>query len=252
MLNREPSEQNALLAALGPTPECPPLEELESFAAGEEPAATVLAGHLRSCAYCKTELDLLQTFLAGQSSSSSQEVNKVAELLRQRSRKIIREVLRTSAEPPWWRAAFTVRRLAYASLAMAAVFLMTGAIVFFRSVTYRPQLEAANRGGQEVLRAGSFAVISPAGDLQTGPKEIRWERVPQAARYRVSLLEVDRSEMWRAETTEDHVELPASIQARIVPAKTLFLEVMALDSAGTKVGDTGLVRFRLLRGAAAR
>jgi hypothetical protein len=195
---------------------------------------------------------LLQTFLAEQGSRSSQEVSKVAELLRSRSRKILREASRTPAKPPWWKAAFAVRRLAYASLALAAVFLVAGAVVFFRSATYRPQLEASNPPVQEVFRAGSFAVMSPAGDLQTGPKEIRWERVAQATRYQVSLLEVDRSELWRAETTEDHVELPAAVQARIVPAKTLFSEVIALDSSGNKVGDTGLVRFRLLRGAAAR
>jgi hypothetical protein len=31
-----------------------------------------------------------------------------------------------------------------------------------------------------------------------------------------------------------------------VPAKTLFFEVTAFDSAGNRVGETGLARFRFL------
>jgi hypothetical protein len=140
-------------------------------------------------------------------------------------------------------------RLAQASLAVAAILLVAGAVVFLRSLTDRPQLEARNQTSQEVFRSGGFAVLSPAGDLQTGPKEIRWERVPGAAGYKVRLLEVDHSEVWTAETTADHIALPATIQARIVPVKTLFAEVTAFDSSGNKVGDTGLVRFRLLQNA---
>jgi hypothetical protein len=235
---------------LGPTQDCPQLDELESFAAGEVPAATALAGHIRSCHYCQTELQLLQTFLQGQADPASQhavEVNKVAERLRSRSGEIIRQAFPAQERIPWWKAAFAVRRLAQASLAAAAVLLIAAGVVYFRSGTSRPQLQAANHTEPEVLRSGGFAVLNPVGDLQNGPKEIRWERVPNATRYQVSLVEVDRSEMWKGETAADYIELPAAIQARIVPAKTLFAEVIAFDSSGNKVGDTGLIRFRVLQ-----
>lgn len=251
MPDRQISEQDALRVALGPTPACPPLEELESLASGEQPAAAVLSGHVQSCPHCQTELHLLQTFLTGEAGRSSQDakaVSKVAERLRSRSGEIFRRSFPAPERLPWWQAAFTVRRLTQVSLAAAAIFLIAAAVLFFRSSTNRPQLQAANHPGPEVLRSGAFAVLSPAGDLQTGPKEVRWERVPQAARYQVALLEVDRSQMWKAETAEDRIELPANIQAQIVPAKTLFAEVLAFDSSGNKVGDTGLVRFRLVRG----
>jgi hypothetical protein len=142
-----------------------------------------------------------------------------------------------------------MRRLAQASLAVAAILFVAGAVMFLRSATYRPHLEARTQTSQEVFRSGGFAVLSPVGDLQTDPQEVRWERVPGVASYQVRLLEVDHNEMWRAESTEDHIALPAAIQARIVPARTLFAEVTAFDSSGSKVGDTGLVRFRLLQSA---
>lgn len=249
MLNRQPSKRDALRAALGPTEACPPLEELERFASREEPAAPALSGHVQSCPYCQTEVLLLQEFLTSQTGASSQDVSKVTGLLRARSGEIFRQAFPVPPRLPWWRTAFTVRRLAQASLATAAILLMVAAVVFYRSATSRPRLQAANQTGGEVLRSGSFAILSPVGDLRSGPKEVRWEPVPKATSYRISMLEVDRNELWTAETTEDHVELPAAIQARIVPAKTLFCEIIAVDSSGNKVGDTGLVRFRLLQGS---
>jgi hypothetical protein len=248
MLNREPLEQDALRAALGRTEECPTIEELEFFAFGEVSTATNLIGHLQACAYCQTELHLLQTFLAEEAGYTTPGTSKAAALLRRRSKEIFQQAFTVRAPAPLWKA-FTVRRMAQASLAAAAILLIAAAVVFFQSRTDQPQLEAKNQTGQEVLRSGSFAVLSPAGDLQERPKEIRWEQVAKATGYQVRILEVDRSEMWKAKTTVDYIELPAGIRDRIVPSKTLFAEIMAFDSSGNQVGTTGLVRFRLLRRA---
>jgi hypothetical protein len=253
MAYRQLREREDLRAALGPTQDCPQLEDLQSFAAGEVPPATALAGHIHSCQYCQTELHLLQTFLQGQAEPASQnakeakDANKVAELLRLRSGEIIRRAVPTEERIPWWKAAFTARRLAQVSLAAAAILLVAAGVVYFRSGTSQPQLQAANDTGSEVLRSGGFAVLNPVGDLESGPKEIRWEPIANATRYRAILVEVDRSEMWKGETAANYIELPAAIQARIVPAKTLFSEVIAYDSSGNKVGDTGLIRFRVLQ-----
>jgi hypothetical protein len=245
MGNKNLLENDAFRAVLGPTRDCPSLDELSALISGERLAADNMTNHVRSCAYCRTELHLLQAFLAKQSDSKPEM--KAAELLRQRSKHIFQQAFPMPAPTPWWKAAFTVRRLAQASLAMAAVLLVVGAIAFFRAKTYQPEFETRNRTGQEVFRSGSFAVLGPAGDLQETPKEVRWERLPKATSYQVLLLEVDGSEIWKAHTTEDHIELPAAVQVRIVPAKTLLAEITAFDSSGNKVGDTGIVRFRLLR-----
>jgi hypothetical protein len=107
-------------------------------------------------------------------------------------------------------------------------------------------LEARNQTGQEVLRSGSFALLSPAGDLQERPKQIVWEKISQASSYQVRLLAVDGSEIWKATTADTRIELPAAVREQIVPAKTLLAEIAAFDSSGAQVGATGQVRFRLL------
>ena len=54
-----------------------------------------------------------------------------------------------------------------------------------------------SRSLRRTLRSGNFAVLSPVGDVQERPAEIRWERVQSVASYQVRLLEVDRSEVWK-------------------------------------------------------
>jgi len=136
--------------------------------------------------------------------------------------------------------------MAQASFAMAAVLVAAVVVIQFRPTKDRP-LPDTTQTGQEILRSGGFALLSPVGDLQAQPGEIRWEKVPNAANYLVRVLEVDGNEMWKAETAENHIDLPSAIRSRIVPAKTLLCEVSALDASGKKIGETGQVRFRLLQ-----
>jgi hypothetical protein len=245
MSNREPSEQDIFRAALGPEKQCLSIEELEQYASEPAMASADRAGHVKSCAYCQTELELLQTFQAGETGAASKEVQRITERLQQRSNASPAE--RVQPPPPWWRTILFPPRLVQASLAMAVVLVVAGIVLQFRTNHNRPSLNEPIQTGQEVFRSGSFAVLSPVGDLQERPGAIRWEKVAKAAHYRVRVIEVDQSEVWKAETTEDHMDLPSSIRVRILPAKTLFCEVSAFDSSGNKIGETGLVRFRLLQ-----
>jgi hypothetical protein len=243
MSNNRLSEQDALRSALGPGTDCPPLEDLERLVSQQPPAPNV-AKHLQSCSYCQTELQMLHAFQAGEAGPANREVERVSELLQARSQKIVRQAGLASTPAPWWKTAFTLRRLAQTSFATAAILLVAGIALQFRPTRERP-LNETTPSGQEVLRSGGFAVLSPVGDLQQQPAEIRWEKVPKAASYRVRILEVDRSELWKAETSDEHIDLPPAIRSRIVPAKTLFCEVTAWDASGSKIAETGLVRFRL-------
>ena len=244
MLNNSTMESELFQNAFGPGKDCPPIEELESLTAGAN-ARTDLAEHVRACAYCQTELHLLKTFQAEGPGEMSPEARKTAALLQKRSQKILHPSGSAEARVPWWKAPFIIRRFAQASLALATLLVVAGIAIHFRT-TIQPSLNGPSRIGQDVLRSGAFNVISPSGDLNEAPAEIRWEKVPNAATYQVHLLEVDRNELWKAETKDDHIVLPASIRSRIVPAKTLFCQIDAYDSSGSKVGETGLVRFRLL------
>jgi len=245
MSNNWPTEQDAFRTALGPGTDCPPIEDLERLTS-EQPPAPNVAKHLESCSYCRTELQVLHAFQAGEAGAASKEVERVTELLQARSREIVRQATMPKASAPWWRTAFTARRISQASFAMAAILIAAVVVIQFRPSKVRP-LPDTTQTGQEVLRSGGFALLSPVGDLQTQPGEIRWEKVPNAANYWVRVLEVDGSELWKAETAADHIDLPPAIRSRIVPAKTLLCEVSAFDASGKKIGETGQVRFRLLQ-----
>ena len=247
MLDRRPSQQDAFRIALGPGNDCPPIEELERYASSAALSASELGEHVKSCSYCQTELHLLKTFQSEEAGPMSEGARRTAELLRKRSKEILRQPASDKVQVPWWKAAFAMRGLAQASLAAAMILAVAGITIQFRTTTQPPALNQSSGSGQDVVRSGSFAVVSPMGDLHESPSEIRWEKVPNAASYRVHLLEVDRNELWKAETKEDHIDLPASVRSRVVPAKTLFCEITAFDSSGNKVGETGPVRFRLVQ-----
>ena len=222
------------------------MEDLEQVRTGRISASTPLAKHVHSCSYCQSEMQMLQAFQAGDEGQTSEEVQQIVSRLQANSKKMFPKSAPDKASVSWWEGAFSMRRFAQASLTIAAVLLIAAAALRLHTAK-SPSLEALNQSGQEVFRSGSFDLLEPLGDLQKAPKEIRWKKVEDAATYQVRLLEVDRSEIWKAETKEDHIDLPPPVRARIVPAKTLFCEVDAFNSVGTKVSGTGLIRFRLMQ-----
>jgi hypothetical protein len=247
MLVKAATEADILAAALGRTEECPSLEALARLRDNES-ASPESARHLESCAYCRTELHLLQAFEAG-AAEDSDELREVTRRLH--SMRLPAASVALAATPRaakirrrWWDLGFAFRPLALGSAA-AAVLLLAAATFLYLRQDGHPRLMAGNGDGPAVFRSFGFAVLAPVGDLQAQPSEIRWESVAAAARYRVRLLEVDQFEAWKAETSQNRIELPPDIRARIVPAKTLFCEVTAFDSSGNEIGETGLARFRL-------
>ena len=247
MQNGESRTVDILRSALGPTDECPTIEELESLSSGDSIATSRWSGHVHVCGFCQTEMYLLQTFLVERPREASQNASNAAEILATKRKEIFTRAFPAPKGTPWWKSAFTVRRIAQASVAAALVLLLLGAVFFFRSTAPQPQLETRNQNAPEVLRSAGFSIVSPSGDVGERPIEIRWEQVPGAASYQVRLLEVDRSELWKASTKDSRIELPEAIRARIVPAKTLFADVKALDSSGNQIASTELVRFRLVQ-----
>src|ERR1700686_3627795 len=103
---RQP-EHELFRAALGPGKNCPPVEELARLI--DDPSAKV-AEHVHSCAYCRNELHLLQTFLSAETREEDTEaVRFVSEQLRLRSEEIFErpEVVPAPSEP-WWRTLFAL------------------------------------------------------------------------------------------------------------------------------------------------
>jgi len=245
------SESEILKAAFGPTEECPPLETLARFAENATAISLESARHVESCAYCRTELHLLQTYEAGAAAQDSEKLQEVTRRLGRMQLPTAAPGVPAKARPVnarerWWSFGLPLRSMALGSAAMAGLLLAAAALVYLRQDDH-PALVAGNAAAPTIFRGLGVAVLSPVGDLQSQPSEITWESVRGAATYQVRLLEVDQSEAWKAATAQNRIALPPDIRARIVPAKTLFCDVTAFDSAGNKIGSSGLTRFRVVQ-----
>lgn len=247
MSDKRSLDLDLLREALGPTEGCPPLEKLElALVHGAPGFPSEVAEHLKTCGYCQTELQFLRDFHEGGPDKDSEEVRKVVQRLRGRSKEIFHPRPATEASERWWNRGLRIQWLVPATLGMAALLIVVGGVSQYRRAASRPTLNGSFQKENEVLRTGGFTLVKPTGDLAQRPEEVRWDVVQGAAKYEVRFLEVDGTEVWNAETTEDHIEIPQTVRDSVVPAKTLFCEVVAFDSSGRKIGDTGLVRFRLL------
>ena len=236
-MNDRQREAEAFRAALGPGPQCPPIEELSRLV--ENPGSDqLLVKHVATCPHCRTELKLMQMFESGEvRPDESAAVRQVVERL---------QAGRRAAEPerlPWWRW-LAAMRMRPVILGMATLLVVAGVGLQLRQ-SAAPTLHRVS--GDEVLRAHDTVILAPAGDVSEAPREIRWQATTGAVRYHVRLLEVDGTELWNAETDADHIAIPADVTARIVPAKTLLVRVSALDAASHKLAESEPVRFRVLQ-----
>src|SRR5579872_1773680 len=150
-----------LRAALSPGKDCLPIEKLEKCL---DPVAVPrdLSRHLESCAYCRTELDLLRAFHRDPLADEAEAVRMVAERLR------APQPTRVAPSGAWWKGLFEVRWLSPVAIAMAGMLIAVAVGLQLRHGA-APQLHAPNPQEQEVMRSGSVVGISPSGDLPTLP-----------------------------------------------------------------------------------
>jgi hypothetical protein len=236
-------DDELLAAALGRGSDCPAFEQLEHLIG--EAAPPPLKQHLDRCQYCQTELPMLRSFTSSEVAPHEKAaVDSIAARLKTRvpeiaPRRVVEE------RQPWWRPIVAVSLLTRAAAAFAVVLMAAGVAIQFKQGR-RPPLETATGEG-EVLRSYAIAISSPVGDVREKPAAIRWETTPNAARYRVQILQVDRAELWSAENTAPRIDLPPAAENLIVPMKALLIQVAAFDAAGVKIAESETARFRLLQ-----
>jgi hypothetical protein len=144
-----------------------------------------------------------------------------------------------------WKRMFEARWLSPAAATVAIALVVFGVAMELRRAR-QPALDIGPTGA-EILRSSAIPILSPIGDLREKPMEIRWEAVPNSVRYRVQIMEVDRTAVWNADATSPRIALPASVGTLIVPSKTLLVQVAAFDSSGHKIAESETTRFRLLQ-----
>ena len=241
-MSGNPLEREILRQSLAAGMDCPPIEKLESLL-GQDASSVELARHVETCAHCLTELNLLRSF---QTEPRDQEEADAVRLIESRLRPVLDGRAPQEAPRRWWTQLFTVRWLSPVAIA-AACALIAIAIGLQLKHEPAPTLTAFNSTGGEVLRSGAVSLIAPLGDVTEVPTTVRWQPVPDAVQYEVRLLEVDHHQLWKAGVSLPEANLPRQVQSSIVPAKTLLLQVTAMDSSGRKVAESALSSFRLLQ-----
>jgi hypothetical protein len=88
---------------------------------------------------------------------------------------------------------------------------------------------------------------SGAGSAGTGSAPLRFAQGDFAERRYLRA-----AEFWSTVSTQPRVDLPAEALQKIVPAKTLLLQITAMDESAHTVADSGMVRFRFLQNVHSR
>ena len=241
-----------LRVMLGETESCLSLEQLEKFlekSAGQGWAAGSAGdSHLASCPRCSTELSLLREFRSMTPRTEEAEaVEWIAARLEERSP--VRAVRRPEREVrfPWWKHILSPGWVGTASWAAAMVLVVIAAGIYFQGAR-EPVLPKGAGAGPQVFRSDQVELLAPMGDLEQAPAELRWRPAPGASRYQVRLMEVDRTEIWNGDSVTTSIVLPADVQARVLPRKTLLWQVIAWSDAGARIAASEIQRFRLTTG----
>jgi hypothetical protein len=257
-----PIDAKLLKAALARSAACATIEELGRLCDADHAGGgdARVAEHVAGCIRCRTELALLKQFETAAPRPDEEpaaswiaarlesDVGRMTSVAAPRSSRVVAAAEETGRRPlrdddagrfPQ-RAVWPVA----AGLALAAATLLVVLNLPGREVR-PPALPADPGAGPVVFRSNAVTLLSPAGDLDAPASELRWEAVPGAASYSVQVTEVDRTEVWKAETREPALSLPAAVRTRMVPGKPLFWQVVAKDATGKTVASSQVQRFRV-------
>lgn len=218
--------------ALGRTGECPELGDLST--AMEMPVESQqrrsAQAHLSQCARCRTELSLLREFESGELRPNEKDaVEAIASRLKAPAAP--RSAARKRAAWLWSAPGFVT------ALGLAAALIVTINVGWKRPVE-TPAYD------EQTLRSTRLRAIAPIGDVASVPAEFRWTPVKGAARYTLTVTEVDRTVVFRNEYTQTYIPTPEPVRSILQPGKTLQWTVTAEDSSGAELATTGVQQFR--------
>jgi hypothetical protein len=214
-------------------PDCVSAEAID--AASRLPADSAerraIEEHVSSCPRCRTEAELLHSFESGVIREDEQEA--VASIAGRLSAPP-RNARVTEMKPKGWPAN---RRWLVAALAVAA------GIVLAINVDWRRRGNEPGTG-PDVYRSATLQAVAPAGTLAAMPQEFRWSETPGAARYKLTVEEVDRTVVFETITNRTSEPVPAPVRNLMKPGKTLQWRVTAEDSHGATIAESGVQRFQ--------
>ena len=241
-------DRQALKSALVRTPECLSIEALGELS----PEQARAHPHISKCMRCQTELALLREFessdpLPGEGAAVawiSSHLERNLDEIKHPSGKAQRKLAQPSTRSAisWWDRLFTQPsiRLWVPVGALAAIALTV--LLFVRS-SREPELQANLGHETTVYRSQELQTIAPAGELRDAPKTLTWKAVSGAALYKVVITEVDHTEVWRAESKDTLMTIPAAVLIKMKAGKPFLWKVSALDPQGVVLASSQAQRF---------
>lgn len=88
--------------------------------------------------------------------------------------------------------------------------------------------------------------LAPVGPVGDPPHELSWQPISGSRLYRVAVSGVDEEILFRGETAESHIELPAALGHQLRPALAYYWSVEALGAGGERLAAADKVRFRFV------
>ena len=241
------SDRDTLKSALAATPECLTPAQLESLLDGKHSHP-----HLVQCSRCQAELAMLKSFQSGAPLPDegaavawiSSHLDRQLENIKNPSRGRLLGPATQGLEPqgPWLARIFNLGSMRWVLPATAVAAIAIASAVLLRPAK-APELQA-NAGGQPAIyRSQEVQVVSPVGDVQQVPQQLRWQAFAEAASYKVVVMEVDHSALWTSDTKETSVEIPVSVRAKMLPGKPILWQVTALDAQARILVTSQVQRF---------
>jgi hypothetical protein len=241
------SYRDVLKSTLSTTPECLAPEQLEALLDGNRSHP-----HLAQCPRCQAELAMLKSFEFGAPLPDEgaavawigSHLERQLENIKNPSRGgLLRPATqRLEAPVPWLARIFGLGGMRWVLPATAVAAIAIASAILLRPAK-APELQADAARQSAVYRSQEVQLVSPIGDAEQIPRELRWQMLAGAATYRIVVMEVDHSALWTSETKENSVELPASPRAKMLPGKPILWQVTALDAQARVVGTSQVQKF---------
>jgi hypothetical protein len=127
------------------------------------------------------------------------------------------------------------------ALAGSAAFLLVAALLIIP--LFRDQAPRLVTTGDETVRGSSIALVAPLDGAAAVPARFEWKAVGENTEYLVSIYAEEL--IWKAETRELGIALPAEIRARLVSGRDYFWQVKAFSEVGTLVAVSPRARFSI-------
>ena len=241
-------DRHEIKTALGVTPGCPPVEQLGRFANNSLDVSerANVESHIGRCGHCQSELALLRQFTdVSLQPEEERPVAWITAQLRDRAQEIYEPASEVrAASISWWKRILAPPALSRVALALGCLLIIVSGSIYLRRGS-APSLNTTLDSGPEILRSNTLELLSPKDTLTTTPELLQWQALPGTERYQARILEVDRTLLWKSETSAVSIKIPDQVRALMKPGKTLLWQVTALDGSGKPVASSNFESFRL-------